>query len=189
MASLADRSALSLTLGLPGLPSLTVGLSRLRTQIADWTGFWRDRFAPFFYDQVQRDFILEGGNSGASWAPLSPEYAKWKASRFPNAGILVRSTALKTSLSGPTAAFAVFQPGPTSLEIGTSVPYAMAHQMGTHGGLMGLRGMPARPPIRMTAAFMAVVGKSLQQWVETEWQQARSQFVADVQAGVNEGLA
>lgn len=180
--TLQERSAIDLRLSLPGLPSLSVGLNRLRTGIADWTSFWRDRFAPFFYGQVLRDFVLEGGNSGASWAPLSPEYATWKASRFPNAGILVRSQALRSSLAGPDAPDAIFRPSGTSLEVGTSVPYARYHQTGTSR-------MPARPPLRMSMAFMTVVGGELQKWVETQWQEARSQFVADVAAGIDEGLA
>lgn len=179
---MADRAALRLTLALPGLPALSVGLSRLRTDISDWTTFWRERFAPFFYDQIQRDFVLEGGNSGASWAPLSPAYAAWKAQQFPGRGILVRSGALKASLASPDAAGAIFRTTPTALEVGTSVPYAMAHQIGTSR-------MPQRSPLRVNAAFMSVVGKDLQKFVQDAWTARRQAFVSDVKSGINEGLA
>lgn len=174
---MADPAAIRFTLALPGLQALSVGLSRMRTDISDWTKFWRERFAPGFYRSVLEDFVLEGGHSGARWAPLSPAYAKWKASRFPGAGILVASGQLKASLSGPDAPLSVFRPGPTSLEIGTEVPYALAHQLGT-------RRMPQRPPLRMSAAFMTTVGKNLQAFVQDAWKERRQQFVSDVKSGL-----
>lgn len=179
---MSDPAALRLTLGLPGLPALSVGLSRLRTDISDWTKFWTERFAPFFYRMVQQDFVLEGGASGASWAALSPAYAAWKAQHFGGRGILVRSGALKASVSGPDAAGAIFRPGPTALEIGTSVPYAMYHQIG------GAR-LPQRPPLRVNAAFMSVVGKDLQKFVQDAWTERRKAFTADVAAGIRAGVA
>src|SRR5438132_124465 len=112
-----SRSALDFTVALPGLPALTVGLSLLRTDIADWTPFWRDHFAPFFYRNILTDFVNEGGSSGAPWAQLSPAYAAWKQQHYPGRGILVRSGALKASLAGPDAPSAVFRATPTSLEI------------------------------------------------------------------------
>lgn len=177
-----DRAALRLTLGLPGLPALSVGLSRLRTDISDWTKFWTERFAPFFYRMVQQDFVLEGGGSGASWAPLSPAYAAWKAQNFPGRGILVRSGALKASLAGPDAAGAIFRTTPTGLEIGTSISGALFQQLGTSR-------MPQRPPLRVNAAFMGVLGKEMQTFVQAAWVERRQAFVADVAAGVRSGIA
>lgn len=178
---MSDGPALQLSIALPGLQTLSVGLSRLRTDIADWTAFWRDRFAPGFYRSILEDFVLEGGGSGARWAPLSPAYAQWKAARFPGTSILVRSGALKASLAGPGAPFSIFRPGPTSLEIGTSVPYAIHHQLGTSR-------LAQRPPIRLTPAFMTVVGKGLQQFVQDAWTLRRQQFAADVKSGMGEGF-
>lgn len=176
-----DRAALRLSLALPGLPALSVGLSRLRTDIADWTQFWRERFAPGFYRSVLEDFVLEGAGSGGRWAPLSPAYAKWKASRFPGAGILVASGALKASLTRADGPLSIFRPSATSLEIGTSVPYAIYHQLGgAH--------LPQRPPMRVTPAFMAVVGKGLQQFVQDAWTLRRQQFAADAKSGMGEGF-
>lgn len=169
---MSDPAAVRLTIRLPGLAALSVGLSRLRTDISDWTAFWRDRFAPFFYYSVQQDFVLEGGGSGALWVPLSQAYAKWKAARFPNAGILVRSGALKASLSGPADPLAIFRPGATSLTIGTAAQGAIYQQLGT-------RFMPQRPPMRLTGAFMGVVGKDMQKWVQERWQERRADFARE----------
>lgn len=184
------QGALELTVSLPGLQALTVALSRLRTDIADWRPFWEQRFAPFFYRQTLENFVLEGAGTGGRWAPLSPAYAVWKARHFPGTGILVRSGALKASLTSAQAPGAVFRAGPTSLEIGTSVPYAMAHQRG--GARLRRRGgapLRQRPPLRVDAAFMGVVGKSLQQYVHDAWTARRAAFVADIRQVLNERLA
>lgn len=166
-------AALALTVSLPGLKSLTVALSRLRADIADWTPFWQHEFAPFFYRSVQQDFILEGGASGASWAPLSPAYAAWKQQHYPGRGILQRQGALKASLSGPDAPQAIFRASATSLEIGTSVPYAMAHQAPRPGSRL-----PQRPPMRVNPAFMQTIGKSLQRYVQQAWARRRAETLA-----------
>lgn len=168
-----SRSALDFTVALPGLPALTVGLSRLRTDIADWTPFWRDEFAPFFYRWVQQDFVLEGGGSGASWVPLSPAYAAWKSQHYPGRGILVRSGALKASLAGPDAPQAIFRPAATSLAIGTTVSYGIAHQAPKAGSRL-----PQRPPLRVNDAFMRTMGKSLQRYVQQAWARRRAEALA-----------
>lgn len=181
MNTVDARSALTFRLSLPGLPSLVVGLQRMQTDIGDWSLFWTQRFAPAFYANMRQDVTLEGGGSGARWAPLSPAYATWKAARFPGAGILVRSGALKASLAGPDSPLSVFRPGPTSLEIGTSVPYAMYHQLGTSR-------MPQRPPLRVNGAFMSTIGKELQAHVQDAWTLRRAAFIADVKGGLEERL-
>lgn len=170
------RSALDFTIALPGLQPLTVGLSRLRTDIADWTPFWQAELAPAFYRWVQDDFVLEGGNSGTTWAALSPKYAAWKAQHYPGRGILVRSGALKAALAGPTAPQAIFRPSATSVEIGTSIPYALPHQTGG-------RHLPQRPPLRVNDAFMRTMGKSLQRYVQQQWTKRRAEMLAATTSG------
>jgi hypothetical protein len=169
------HGALELTVSLPGLPALTVGLSRLKTDLADWRPFWTDRFAPFFYRQILENFVLEGAATGDRWAPLSTAYAIWKASHFPGTGILVRSGAMKASLTSANAPNAIFRlaANGTGLEIGTSLPYAIAHQ----NPKLGSR-LPQRPPLRVNDAFMRVVGKSLQQFVQDAWVKRRMEWRA-----------
>lgn len=163
--------AFALRIALPGLTSMTVALNRMRTDIADWTPFWKNTFAPAFYRHTLEDFVLEGGRSGASWKPLSPAYAAWKAKRFPGNGLLVRTGALKASLLSADAPQAIFRPSATGLEIGSSVPYALYHQTGTGR-------MPQRPPLRVDAAFMAAIGKALQVYVQNVWVQRRAEAMA-----------
>src|SRR2546425_6010825 len=143
---------LELTLSMPGLQPLTVGLTRLRMDISDWQPFWQQTFIPFFYRWVLQDFVNEGAQSGDRWAALSPEYATWKALHFPGRGILVRSGVLKASLTQTDDPHAVVHMTPTGLEIGSDVPYGIFHQVGTTR-------MPQRPPMRVSETFMRTVGK------------------------------
>lgn len=169
MASLTDRSAL--TFAMPGIANLQIGLSRLRTDIADWRPFWEAKFAPFFYRQNLENFVLEGAATGGRWAPLSTAYAQWKARHFPNAGILVRSGALKASLLSQAAPGAIFRSMPQALEVGTSTPYGVFHQSGT-------RRMPARPPLRVDEPFMVVVAKQLQRYIQETWKARQAETQA-----------
>lgn len=151
--------AFTFTVALPGLDALSIGLSRMREDIADWREFWLKRFIPLFRRYVLEDFVIEGARSGSRWAALSPGYAAWKAEHAPGKGILVLSGALKASLVGDGAG-SVVRATATSLEIGTTVPYAMYHQTGT-------RHMPQRPPLRVNMAFMTAVGGEMNRFVET----------------------
>lgn len=193
-------SALEFTLALPGLDAITVGLSRFRTDIADWRPFWDESFAPFFYRNVATDFVLEGGNSGPRWAPLSPAYAAWKQAHYPGRGILERTSALKVSVTSRTGPGAIYRSMPDSLEIGTSVPYAGYHQHGatwsprprggslahrlTHGLFHGTTTarLPQRPFLRVDPPFMKVVGKSLQRFVQAAWVKRRDEAAASAGA-------
>ena len=158
---MALSRALELTIALPGQDTLTVGLTRLRATISDWRPFWTDYLGPSIYRWIAQEFVTEGGQSSGGWAALSPRYAAEKAAAgYPNA-ILVHSGALRASLADPDGPGSVFEATATSLQVGTNVPYGIFHQTGT-------RKMPARPPVKLTPAFMASIGRSLQRWIEGE---------------------
>lgn len=58
------------------------------SRMSDLTPAWT-RIRDQFYDEETRVFDAEGGYGGrAKWAPLSPQYAKWKARVAPGAKIL-----------------------------------------------------------------------------------------------------
>lgn len=164
-------SAIDFTVALPGLEALTVGLSRFRTDIADWRPFWTESFGPSFYYQQRLNFVSEGANSGPRWPFLSKAYAEWKHRNFPGKGILERSGVLKASLMGKDAPFAIFRPTPSALEIGTSVPYAIYHQLGG-------KFLPQRPPMRVDRQWMVVQAKSIQQFVQKAWVKRRQEWAA-----------
>ena len=162
---------LTLTVTMPGLEPLTVGLTRLRTTISDWRPFWTQQFAPFLYRTWLEEFVLEGSNTGDPWAQLSPAYAQWKRIHGFGNSILVRSGAFKASMTSPDAPDSILRATSDALEIGTNVPYAKYHQFGT-------RRMPARPAMRVNEPFMRVVGQSLQRYVQAVWQQRRAADIA-----------
>lgn len=162
---------LELTVAMPGLQPLTVGLTRLREDISDWREFWEQKFTPFFYEEMRREFITEGASTGDSWADLSPAYAQWKAVHYPAQGILVRTGDLKASVIDRTDPKAIYRASQNELVIGTEIGYAKFHQYGT-------RHMPQRPVFRVDEAFMGVVGKSMQEYVQAAWTRRRQEAAA-----------
>lgn len=79
-------------------------------------------------DANSQNFSLGGVPSGG-WSPLDPQYASWKSSRHPGAGLMVKTGRLFNSLSSLS--------GPPNLvesmsaTFGTKVEYAKFHQYGT----------------------------------------------------------
>lgn len=90
-----------------------------------------------FYERETQLFSSQGEGE---WQQLSPRYAAWKQQHFPGKPLLVASGNLRDSLTGSRSPFSVMEMQPRSLAVGTSVPYARYHQLGTSR-------MPARPPI------------------------------------------
>jgi phage gpG-like protein len=83
--------------------------------------------------QLRKSFAENFTSNGlevGGWAPLSAEYASWKATRYPGVPPMVRSGKLFRSLaelSDPQ----VNEINKLSARFGTAVPYAEFHQMGT----------------------------------------------------------
>jgi len=101
------------------------------------------------------NFASNGLPSGG-WSPLSPQYAGWKAIRFPGAPPMVRTGKLFSSLANlnNTAARATND----SFEFGTTVSYAKFHQMGTEK-------MPKRQVVFVPRGFAEWLGSSYAKWV------------------------
>jgi len=149
-----------------GTDSVLKGLGAILSNIQDLTPFWRDVLAPKYFQTVQALFATGGRAQGpggkfvgGAWAALSPKYKVWKQQHFPGQPILVRTGALRQSLTwqgGQLGPGGVFTPMPGWVVLGTSVPWARFHQHGT-------KRMPARP--FMPAIDMAVFVPLLQQWI------------------------
>jgi hypothetical protein len=115
-------------------------IRRWRSQVADLTSFWVDKFAPKFLGDIQTNWDQEGAMVGG-WAPNSPGYAAWKTrTAGQHLGVLEYTLRLRGSLQwlkskggGDIGPEGIFRPTPTSLEIGTDVPYAFKHQFGRDG--------------------------------------------------------
>ncbi|MFB5192655.1 phage virion morphogenesis protein [Alicyclobacillus fastidiosus] len=130
---------------------------------------WRDPFekmAEDFWDQNKETFDAEG----PGWKPLA-QSTKWDRvyKGFPVAPILVRTGALRDSLTGGFAKDSIFEVFPTRMEIGTSTPYAMYHQTGNLKGKYppGTH-PPKRSPVVITSALQKKWDQRLVDWLRDE---------------------
>lgn len=142
------------------------GLAVILDNLKDLTPFWREVWAPKYFAVVQ-DLFKTGGAArgtggkfkGGNWAWLSPKYRAWKAVHYPGAPILVRTGEMRESVRwygtnlGPGG---LFDPHPSYVIAGTTIPYAKYHQTGT-------KHMPARP--FLPPPDPAVIVPLLQQWL------------------------
>lgn len=84
-----------------------------------------------FHKQMERHFDQRGaaGPSGA-WAPLSLDYAAWKAKKYPGKGILEATGAMRDALTSfGEGSYTLY--GPNSVFIGSTLDYPTYHQTGT----------------------------------------------------------
>jgi len=98
---------------------------------------------------IARQFSTEGRAEGTPWPPRKSR-ARVGAVREPP--LLIRTGALRDSLIGPSAPGHVEELEAQSLTLGSRLPYALFHQLGT-------RRMPARPLIVLS-------GERTERWIE-----------------------
>lgn len=105
------------------------------------------------FGEIAKDFATAEGtvfrNQGRTagfekWAPLNPDYAARKKAEGYGSKILIRTGALKSSLTNTSDPGFFIKSTPRSMEIGTRAPYAkFLHN--------GAEYMPPRSPIRIGA--------------------------------------
>lgn len=100
----------------------------------DLRPFW-PLVVPLFISWMAQQFDTEGDWGGEHWAPLTADYAAYKAQKYPGKSILIASGALRQAASRPTRIAT-----PSSLTLTISDPKIGYHQDGTDK-------MPARPVI------------------------------------------
>lgn len=147
----------TITFGSSGFEPFTLALDRFRDNVADAEPALR-AMAEYQVKTVNaRQFREEGTAETGSWAPLSPPYARWKATRRPGRKILVFDGDLKASMTVPGEG--VFEVTHDQFIVGTDIEYAKYHQQGTPQ-------MPARrllgAPRKRDTQLMA---KMLQRWI------------------------
>lgn len=170
--------AFAFTIEMPGQPAVVRSLQRFAEEISDWTNFWSKYFRDAWYRSVENAYKTQGGSTGPRWAELSAAYKLWKDKHFPGRPVGIRTGALHDSLTSHNAPGSVYDAGPTSLVIGTTVTYGMFMQLGTksRGRAAKLRpvrgylhsdkpgGMPPRPPMRVSPEFANLTAKLLQEY-------------------------
>ncbi len=80
------------------------------------------------FREIERKTFADGGRP-ASWRPLSPKYATWKAKNFPGAPIMVQTGDLRKSLVS-TGGDHIEIIKKDELIIGTQNPLGLWHQTG-----------------------------------------------------------
>jgi len=82
---------------LQGITELQGSLDLIRSVVHDFTPELRE-IGQWYMGFLTNDvFETEGGVIGEPWAPLTPDYAKNKAERYPGRGILEASGKMRTS--------------------------------------------------------------------------------------------
>ena len=105
----------------------------------------------------KRQFDQLGSAETGKWAPLSPLYGRWKARVRPGAPLMVFDGDLREDMTVPGKG--VYYITPTSMTVGTALPYAKYHQKGTPM-------MPARPLLgKPRKADTRHFGKIMQRWI------------------------
>ena len=172
----------TLSIEVDGQHALDVALERAADTITDCSKYW-PQVADVFYEIEKEQFASEGSRGGTAWAALSPAYAEWKERYLARetfdarnrilalTGALRRSLTSRDEGSGPEvfgnytfaghAGAGIYIPEPLSLTLGSSLPYALAHQRGTSK-------MPARSPIALKAEDASRMRKAFKDQVAQE---------------------
>lgn len=152
-----------LKLTVDGQSVLLRALDQVERDTQDWREAWDD--CELLFHQIEaRQFGSQGSRGGSPWKPLSEAYGRWKALKHPGKPLLVLSGDLKASLIGRSAD-SIHDAQKESLTLGSSLPYATAHQRGT-------KRMPARPPIIITTSDMGQFARRMTKRMETVGQRA-----------------
>ena len=131
-------------------------LNLLQAQLSDLSPAM-ELIAEDIREMEAEQFASSGAGGGTPWAALAPSTVKRKHGA---GGILVASGALRDSLTEPDSPDHVEAIDNLSLEIGTSLPYAMFQQAGAGWGFgeavpppapRRSHGVPMRPLLVMTA--------------------------------------
>lgn len=127
---------------LVGFDAAERNLRGFAATMLDLRPFW-PLVVPLFISWMAQQFDTEGDWGGEAWAPLTADYAAYKAQRYPGKSILIASGELRQAASRP-ARIAT----PSSLTLTISDRTIEYHQDGSDK-------MPARPVIPDELPFSA----------------------------------
>lgn len=132
-------------LEIAGQVQMDRGIARFADGVTDYRPIW-PVIEDDFYAQEKDQFKTEGAEGGEKWQELSAAYWEWKEAHYPGKPILQRTGDLERSLTSGSDPNAVRREERKTLTLGSRVPYALYHQLGT-------KRMPARPEIQLPEAF------------------------------------
>lgn len=110
-------------------------------------------------------------DEGPGWRPLSPKYAKWKAKHYPGMPILVRTGALKASLTEFDADGAIYEVYNDHMLLGTDLKTKDGYTLGTlhqFGSKKVIDRPPKRPPVSVPMSLRTKWHHRLSDWLRDE---------------------
>lgn len=108
-------------------------------------------------DAEKKQFSTEGRAFSGGWKPLAPSTVKYKAAHQLDPRILHATLRLRTSLTTSHGRDHVFRATKDEMFVGTRVPYARWHQLGTKDGRLA-----QRRPFELDEAVRREIVKILQ---------------------------
>lgn len=148
--------AVGLRLEFYGDVQLDRTLADISERADDMRPVW-DHLADRFVEMERRQFATQGAYASGGWAPLSPAYARWKASRYPGQTILRREDELYDSLTQRPLGVEVLTD--SFMVIGSAVEHGAYHQRGD--------GVPQRRPIEFPESERVEWMRTMQRFIMT----------------------
>ncbi len=141
----------SASIQVAGIPELTHALSQFSAEAQTPRRLFLDLMREVVQPAIDKRF----SQAGPGWPPLSPQYAAWKAKKFPGRPLLVQTGAMRGALTGLGSQQGSINGNVLDLTP-RGIPYFAVHQLG------GGRRIPARPMI-----VMSELDKPIADYIET----------------------
>jgi phage gpG-like protein len=121
--------AVNIVIQMEGMEPLQAAVKGVIDHWSDLTkGTWPAINARF--EEIERELFESEGSSGATgWRPLSGAYQRWKEKNYPGQPLMQLTGNLMRSLTGSFNPDAVFEMTTDTYIRGTTVPYAVHHQL------------------------------------------------------------
>lgn len=148
-----SRVSHDIILSREGTEQMIAAIDASKVRARNLTQPYKD-FQPFWQENERTLFAAQGI---PSWPSLSPAYAARKARIFPGKTILRRTDRLFLSLTAG-GSDSMYLPGPRTLLMGTTTPYAKYHTTGTGR-------MPARPHVDLLPEYFQMLNGLIFQYV------------------------
>lgn len=99
---MADREFVRVRFATPGERTYSRGFYAMAGAVGDMSPVM-ERIGDDVRQGVLAQFTTEGAAKGSPWAPLEPEYGRWKDAHYPGAPILVQTGQMRSQALNPSA--------------------------------------------------------------------------------------
>ncbi|KPV42020.1 phage virion morphogenesis protein [Alicyclobacillus ferrooxydans] len=158
---------LHITFDIPGERALSSYFEHMYHVPDDFRDVW-EPMAEDFWQQNEQTFASEG----PGWRPLSSKYKAWKERHYPGMPILVRTGALKASLTEPYGEGVIYEVYPQELTLGSDLKTKNGYTLATlhqFGSVKVADHPPKRPPVQITGELQTRWNQRLATWLREEF--------------------